>query len=131
MKNLEGYALIALVLFTLFTLFTIGCGSTPPVWTAYTAEAVYLNEPGSVSILMRNEDNSLSVKKFYVSTDALIIKDDIVDSRAHPWVSVEQESEMGDLVTTKITVHVHSIKEIQPGHWNHGKFGQGQDQQIE
>src|SRR5271157_210110 len=80
-KHLEALATAALVL---FSLMAVGCSSGKERSTAYTAEAVYLNEANSISILVRDPvDNSLSVKRIQTQFD-MVFKDDIVDSRVHP-----------------------------------------------
>jgi len=127
-KHLEALATAALVL---FSLMAVGCSSGKERSTAYTAEAVYLNEANSISILVRDPvDNSLSVKRIQTQFD-MVFKDDIVDSRVHLWVNVQEKQELGGWIIEKVIVHVHSVGEIQPGYWNHGKFGHGQDQEVE
>lgn len=108
---------------------SIGCSSGGERSVTYTAEAVFMDEPLSVTILMRNDDRSLSPVRF--SARSVEFKDDIVDAKVHPYLTVMESQEFGDWIHSKIIVHVHSVNEIQPGHWDHGKFGNGQTQRVE
>ena len=44
------------------------------------------------------------------------------------WVRITKYSEMD--INFALEIHVHGAEDLQPGSWNHGKFGSGQAVEI-
>jgi len=99
---------------------------------------VFWHEHDRYSVLVERSDSVYSTVSLPVNTcgskkDAVLI---IADVPAHEkmWVSakIRHGSDLhANPCIEELKIHVHSLKDVEGGAWNHGKFGSGRTSVIE
>lgn len=100
---------------------------------------VFMHEPGCFTFLVKNTD-SKKVGQLRVCSNEnnVIISEDLEESQSirveyscRPYHHnecnpISSDSSNWNVRTARLTIHLHSVKEIDGAGWNHGKFGSGQ-----
>jgi len=102
-------------------LFTVGCAQHKTGERTVEVQRVFMHNPGVYSGMYVDSEKNVRVIGGYGATTLII---DIPEDRPM-WV---KETKFSDGIDSywKYEFHVHSIKEVDGGGWNHGKFGSGQ-----
>ncbi len=104
-------------------------------WCTYLGvERVFMHEPGQYSLLVRGEQGVLSSIDLRGNHNAKanIFTDVPPDQPMYARVLHSPEGRCGGNIRPWYTeLHVHTVQEINPAGWNHGKLGRGQTIEIE
>jgi hypothetical protein len=118
----------ALPLFALALL--TGCRGDGAERTTVTknVEVVFFDTAYRVTVLVR-ENGALIPHQFDNVMGPVTYKDDVPADQP---MSVEytERKELGDWESWRIVVHVHNRNEIDPGGWDRGKFGHGENTRV-
>lgn len=99
---------------------------------------VFMHEPGVYSIMVENPathelsmveefpGSALSLTKFRATVIADVLKGDGIWARNEAVYDADKRS-----CDHHITIHIHSITDINAAGWNHGKFGSGTTTVVE
>ena len=130
-------------LFCFLTISLIGCtyngfGNVEST-TVSGITRVFMHEPGYFTFLVEHGD-SKKIGQLRVKTinDTTTIVEDLQENQTisieyfstqDPFLqskSIPPDFSNWDVQAMKLTIHLHSVKEIDGAGWNHGKFGRGQ-----
>ncbi len=111
-------------------LLTAGCGPTMHHSNKYVGvKKLLVHEGGVYSVFVPSEKGGY-VQKGLVRCEATFFDD--VPQEEDMWAEeVYDLSDMNGLHNAHCYFHIHSLKEINGGGWNHGKSGSGQTNVIE
>ena len=101
-----------------------GCGGEKVVLEERTLEnvqAVFYHEQSRYTVLVREGENRLVPLSY--RTTRVDIFDDVPATHAM-WAYVVTVVEDG-VESSELSIHVHSVHDINGAGWNHGKFGTG------
>lgn len=127
------------------TISLIGCSTNATEKVEPTSVSgitrVFMHEPGHFTFLVENTD-SKKIGQLRVQTyrDDTIIREDLEDGQSirveyscgkyqkefYQCKSIPPNFSNWTVHARKLTIHLHSVKEIDGAGWNHGKFGRGQ-----
>jgi hypothetical protein len=120
-----------LQLLPLFALALLtGCRGDGAQRTTVTknVEVVFFDTAYRVTVLVR-ENGALIPHQFDNVMGPVTYKDDVpVDQTMY--VEYTEQKSLGDWESWKIVVHVHNRNEIDPGGWDRGKFGHGENTRV-
>ena len=124
-----------LLAIALSTFLLAGCGNGKPLDPPKTypnIEAVWFHENDNYSftILENGKFKNIGVNSFYPFGGGRSAVFPDLKPGEPMWARVSQAKCNGD-IEINIEIHVHSIKDLQPAGWNHGKFGSGTTSKIE
>lgn len=136
----------ASILFCFLTISLIGCSTNATEKVEPTSVSgitrVFMHEPGYFTFLVENTD-SKKVSQLRVKTyrDDTVLMEDLEEgqpirveyscgnnhrSEFYQCKSIPPNFSNWNVYAKKLTIHLHSVKEIDGAGWNHGKFGRGQ-----
>lgn len=127
------------------TIFLIGCSTNTTKKVEPTSVSgitrVFMHEPGYFTFLVENTD-SKKVGQLRIKTniDNVIIMKDLDEGQSiqieyscgkfqnemYQCKSIPPNFSNWNVYALKLTIHLHSVKELDGAGWNHGKFGSGQ-----
>ncbi len=147
--NWVGYMMVAVViaviLFVVFFCTALFFGSSQgyeEVQFTDSVEVVFYHESGHYSFaLAQKEDSLLMIKDFSFGSrngfsrgGVKIFTDAMPNSKAFIKRSAGYDKSFfvfKDYYDRLTEIHIHSVKDLKPADWNHGKFGSGQTRVIE
>ena len=93
-------------------------------------DKVFMGEPHDYTFITAHEDKTTTVwrvKSYF--TDFQIFYD--VPKNERMYVKYRKEWKDGGSNYKYLYIHIHEMKDIEGGGWNHGKFGTGRTQLVE
>lgn len=93
-------------------------------------DRVFMGEPNDYTFIITHEDKSNTVWRVKSHFMHVEIFND-VPSHERMYVKYKKVWKQGEAIYQYIYIHIHDLKDVEGGGWDHGKFGQGRTQVIE
>lgn len=107
------------------------CDAGPAVRKHVHIERVFMSSPNTYYAYVRGSDGAIDTVSLASGYSRPRIIDDV--PAGQPIWAVEHLTTSGCVhgVPESVEIHVHSLKDIDGGAWNHGKGGHGQVELVE
>lgn len=96
-------------------------------------ERIFFHENFRFIYLVRKENGDIepvSLTYFHEQKSKLTYYDDVPAGKLM-WALIKGKGNPKDGIIADIKIHMHSVKDIEGGGWNHGKFGSGNTTVVE